>query len=342
MKKPARLHVGAKIATIALSAGLAGEPAILWRYEQGKRQLQALGFEVVEMPHTLGDVQSAYEDPQGRARDLEQALLDPEIKAILSTIGGSESYRIFQHVDLQILREHPKPFIGYSDSTSVHQLFRMAGVGSFYGPCLLVDFAENGGVSAFTREVFEAVLMADTTGYVYPWRENWTSEFLPWEIANQPLRRQFQPDRGPLVLQGKGQVTGRLLGGCLEVLAMLRGTPLYPTPEDFAGALLLLETSEEMPVPDLVERELRTMGIMGNLSRVNGILFGKPQEETYFQEYQDVIQKVLREFDLPDLPVVYNCNFGHTEPKWTLPLGVAAKLDLEAGTLTLLESATSE
>lgn len=294
------------------------------------------------MPHTLADVATAYDNPKARARDLELALLDPEIKAVVSTIGGSESYRIFQFVDLQILRDHPKLFIGYSDSTSVHQLFRMAGVGSFYGPCLLVDFAENGGVPDFTREVFEAVLMEDTTGYTYPWRESWTSQFLPWEESNRELRREFVSDSGPLVLQGQGQVTGRLLGGCLEVLAMLRGTALYPTPEDFDQALLLLETAEEMPAPDLVERELGTMGIMGNLGGINGLLFGKPQEERYFKEYQVVIQKVLREFDLADLPVVHNCNFGHTEPKWTLPLGIRAKLDLEVKTLTLLEAATSE
>ena len=218
----------------------------------------------------------------------------------------------------------------------------MAGVGSFYGSCLLVDFAENGGVPDFTREVFEAVLMEDTTGYTSPWRESWTSQFLLWEESNRELRREFVSDSGPLVLQGQGQVTGRLLGGCLEVLAMLRGTALYPTPEDFDQALLLLETLEEMPAPDLVERELRTMGIMGNLGRINGLLFGKPQEERYFKEYQVVIQKVLREFDLADLPVVHNCNFGHTEPKWTLPLKIRAKLNLEAKTLILLEVATSE
>ncbi|WP_440895463.1 S66 family peptidase [Amphibacillus sp. Q70] len=341
MKKPNKLKVGDTIAAISLSSGMAGEADILWRYQQGKQQLSEMGFNIVELEYTLAGLDAVYHHPKGRAHDLHTALLDPNINAIIATIGGIESYRLFEYLDLNILRENPKAFIGYSDSTSIHQMFQLAGVVSFYGPCLLVDFAENGGAYPFTKESFKKVLMEDSANYCFPWRDKWTSHFLPWHIDNKDTLRDLCIDEGPLVLQGEGVVEGRLIGGCLDVLAMLRGTDLYPTKEAFKDGLLLLETSEMYPDPALFEIELRTMGVMGVLQELNGILIGKPQDNKYFKEYQTSIVKVLKEFQLEKLPVLYNGNFGHTEPKWTLPLGVKAQLDLDHKTFMLLEKATT-
>lgn len=164
--------------------------------------------------------------------------------------------------------------------------------------------------------------------------------FIPWESGNKDKLRSLTLDEGPMVLQGNGVVEGKLMGGCLEVLSMLRGTALYPTIDSFKDSLLLLETSEETPEPETVERELRTMGVIGILQIIKGLLVGKPQNNKYFEEYQLVIKKVLKEFHLEELPVLYNCNFGHNEPKWTLPLGVQARVDVDNKTLSLLECAT--
>lgn len=340
MKKPKRLKIGDTIAAISLSSGMAGDPDTLWRYEQGKNQLIDMGFNVIELELTLAGSETVYSSPKGRADSLHAALLDSNIDGIIATIGGIDSYRIFEYLDLNILRENPKIFIGYSDSTSVHHMFQMAGVVSFYGPCLLVDFAENGGAYHFTKESFRNVLMEESIDYIFLWREKWTSQFLPWVIDNKHTLRELCIDEGPIVLQGEGTVEGRLMGGCLEALSMLRGTPLYPTKEAFEKGLLLLETSQMYPDPVIFEIELRTMGVMGVLQLLNGILVGKPQDNKYFEEYQIIIVKVLKEFKLENLPLLYNCNFGHTEPKWTLPLGVKAQLDLDNKQLKLLESAT--
>ena len=340
MIKPKQLNKGDTFAAISLSSGMAGDKGILWRYNQGKKQLEGLGFNVVESEHSLKGSEFIYTHPKERAQDLERALLDPKVDAIIANIGGVESYRIFEYLDLEILRENPKIMIGYSDTTSIHQMFRMAGIVSFYGPCVLVDMAENGGIDDVTKDSFESILMQESTNYTYPWRKQWTSEFLSWDIENKDKTRQYLTDEGPILLQGEGFIEGKLIGGCLEVFSMLRGTPLYPKLEDFKDSILLLETSESQLDPMLVESELRTMGIIGILSVVKGIIFGKPQDNKHFESYQESIVKVMKEFGLVTLPVVYNCPFGHTEPKWTLPLGIKARLDTQEMTLTLLESAT--
>lgn len=338
--KPQRLKKGDRIAALSLSSGMAGDNAIRWRYNQGKQQLAEWGFEVVEPDLTLAGSSAVYQDPKARAACLHEALLDEEIAGIIAVIGGEDSYRLFEFVDIDLIRAHPKVFVGYSDSTSIHQMFRMAGVVSFYGPCLLVDMAENGGIFDFTKNSFENVLMKYNMTYTFPWRKEWTSQFVSWDEANKKIYRKMQPDEGGITLQGSGIVEGRLIGGCFEVLSMLRGTSLFPTKEDFRKALLLLETSEMRPDPIQLEIDLRTLGIMGVLQEVNGLLFGKPQDNMHFEAYQTSICKVLHEFHLDNLPVLYNCNFGHTEPKWTIPLGVIAQLDADKRTLTLLETGT--
>lgn len=142
-----------------------------------------------------------------------------------------------------MIKNNPKIFIGYSDATSVHQMFQQAGVVSFYGPAILTDFAENGGVFDFTREVFEEVLIKNNANYTYPHRKEWTSEFLAWDFSNKDKRRKLQVNEELIVLQGSQKISGKLMGGCLEVLSMLRGTELYPKKELFQEAILLLETS---------------------------------------------------------------------------------------------------
>lgn len=338
--KPNRLKRGDRIAALSLSSGMAGDPDIRWRYEQGKQQLSGLGLEVVEMSLTLAGSSVVYHDPKGRAACLHEALLDESIAGIIAVIGGDDSYRLFEFVDIDLIRNHPKVFIGYSDSTSIHQMFRMAGVVSFYGPCLLVDMAENGGIFDFTKVVFEEMVMNSHESYQFPWRKEWTSQFVSWNEDNKDVCRKLQPDEGGIKLQGSGIVEGRLLGGCFEVFSMLRGTPLFPAKEVFEGALLLLETSEMHPDPIQLEIDLRSLAVMGVLQELNGLLFGKPQDNLHFEAYQASIRKILHEFQLDTLPVLYNCNFGHTEPKWTIPLGVTAQLDVDKISLTLLESGT--
>ncbi len=337
--KAQKLKKGDKVATVSLSWGGAGDPDILWRYHQGKERLEnVFGLEVVEMPHTLKGTDYIYQHPEKRAEDLMNAFSDPSIKGIIACIGGIESIRMLPYIDFDIIRNNPKVFMGYSDTTTTHLMCLKAGISSIYGPTLLVDFAENIEMHEYTVEHIKKTLFSnEVIGQVLPAKE-WTSEYLPWEIENKNIARKLTANTGYELIQGKGIASGRLIGGCIEVFDSLRGTSLFPSLEQFENTILFFETSEDKPPMEFIECALRNYGITGILDKVKGIIWGKPQDQANYEEYKTAIKKVLLEFGKENLPVLYNLNFGHTEPKMCLPFGAMAEIDCDAQTFTILES----
>ena len=339
LKKPKMLKVGDKVATISLSWGGAGEPDLRWRYEQGIDRLRnVFGLEVVSMPNSLKGGDYLYENPQARAEDLMNAFKDPTIKGIFSNIGGSESIRLLPYIDFDVIRDNPKVFIGYSDSTVTHLFCHKAGISSFYGPAILMDFAENVEMHEYTVEALKKTLFtASAIGEIKPATE-WTSERLEWIIENKDKKRKMNANQGYELLQGSGIAQGRLIGGCIEVLEFAKGTSLWPTEEYWKNSILFFETSEELPTPANIEYWLRNYGTQGILQQAKGIIFGKPQNEKYYEEYKESIQLIMKELSLENLPILYNLNFGHTEPKFVLPYGAMAEIDCENMTFSILDS----
>src|SRR5262249_839593 len=149
MIKPEKLKAGDQIAAVTPSWG--GPGAVPWVYELGKRQIEEeLSLQVIDMPHTCRDPQWLYHNPKARAEDLMQAFADSSIKAILSTVGGEEWVRILPHLDLDLIKNNPKIFLGFSDMTTIHMACYRAGLSSFYGPSVMVELAEIGGILPYT------------------------------------------------------------------------------------------------------------------------------------------------------------------------------------------------
>ncbi len=340
LQKLPRLKKGDTVATISLSSGVAGDPELLGRYEIGKKRLQEhFDLHVIEMPHTLSGSDFVYNHPGKRAADLMAAFQNPEIKAIFSCIGGNDSIRMLPYIDFSILAQNPKIFIGYSDSTITHLMCLKAGISSFYGPAILSDFAENVALPSFTKNAFEQLAFYPNSSIHFETAPETTGEFLPWTSENSATPRTFVPNDGYDIIQGTKTVSGPLIGGCMEVLEMAKGTSLFPEIHQFDDAILFLETSEVKANPWWFEDQLRNYAIMGVLSHVSGIVFGKPKEGAYQSDYRQLILKVLREFNLTEVPVFANASFGHNEPKITLPYGRIAELNPMQKTFTLVESA---
>ena len=134
---------------------------------------------------------------------------------------------------------------------------------------------------------------------------------------------------------------GELLGGCIDVFPELLGTAIWPGVTEWKGKLLFLETSEvDMPEHYLTWL-LRNLAAQGIFDVISGILVGKPARRSKYEPYKEVYRKVVGfEAKRPDLPILYNVNFGHAEPIGILPIGARCRLDADNKTLTLLESAT--
>lgn len=339
LRKPKRLKRGDTVATVSLSWGGAGDKDIYWRYLQGKKRLEEeFGLTVIEMPNTLAGTDFLDQHPEKRAEDLMMAFKNPEIKAIFSCIGGDDSIRLLPYIDLKVIEEHPKIFIGYSDTTVAHLMCYQAGLTSFYGPCLLAEFAENVTMHDYTKEWVKQVLFKESESCELLPPAEWTSEYLPWIEENKDIKRSMRRNTSFHWLQGSSVRRGPLFGGCIEVLEFAKETKLWPSISDFEGAILFFETSEETPHPTLLKYWLRNYGSQGILQQINGILFGKPYDEKYLDEYETVILRVIREeLGLIDLPIITNLSFGHTAPMMVLPYGALVEIDCESQKIRLLE-----
>lgn len=339
MLKPRKLNPGDKVATVSPSWG--GPSIFPQRYQIGIQQLQKeFNLQVVEMSNTLKDATWLMRNPKARADDLMQAFADSSIKGIFATIGGEDSIRLLPYIDFNVIRNNPKIFMGYSDTTIGHLMCYKAGLVSFYGPSILAEFAENGGILPYiTQSLRQTIFSRAIIGEIKP-STAWTVERLDWgNPENQNIKRKLSPSTGWKFLQGSGIHRGHLIGGCIEVFDWTRGTELFPT--QWQDAILFLETSEDVPPPEFVKDTLRIYAAMGILSQLAGILFGRPYDhEDKFAAYDRAILQVVREEEgLTDLPIITNMDFGHTSPMFVLPYGLQAEIDCDNQRFSIIENA---
>ena len=342
--KPKILRPGSRIAAISLSWG--GPGIFPYRYDIGKRQFEEeFGVTVIETEHALRDADWLSKNPKARADDLMAAFADETIDGIISTIGGEDSIRTLPYLDLDLIRDNPKVFMGFSDTTISHATCFKAGIVSFYGPSFMAGFAENGGMLPYMVDsVRRTLFSAEPIGVVEPNRTRWTVEDLPWEDPeNQSIRRKLTPCTGWKFHQEAGVVEGQLFGGCVEVLDWLRGTDYFSATGDLQGAVLFLETSEEAPPASFLKRFVRCLAAMGILEGLGGILLGRPGggvDPDTFREYEDAVcQAVREEYGLKELPIVTNMDFGHTDPMFVIPIGMKVRIDSAKQEITIDEAA---
>ncbi len=343
MIQPRALRHGDRIAAISLSSGW---PNVFpGAYRDGKRRLEeAFGVQVIESRHALADPDWLAAHPEARAADLMEVLRDRSIHGIVSTIGGDDSIRILPFLDLSVIRENPKIFIGYSDTTVAHFAFLKAGVTSFYGPSIMAGFDENGGLLPYMADSVRQVLFRSSipAAPISPNQDGWTCASFAWgDEKRNEKPRPLQRCSGWRWLQGVGSHQGRLVGGCLEVIDWLRGTPIWPDQSVWRDSIVFLEISEDAPSASAVVRMLRALAATGALREARGILFGRPYgHEANLEKYDDAVLQVLSELRLGSLPLVTRMDFGHTDPKFIIPYGVAAEINCDAQQIRFLESAT--
>jgi len=339
IKKVKRLERGSRIAIVSPSSG-AGQmfPHI---FDKGIENLRKhLGFEIVEMPACRKSSDWLYRNPEARAEDINAAFADKSIDGIICSIGGYESVRILRYLNTEEILNNPKFFMGFSDSTSFLSYLNRLGMATFYGPSVMAGFAQWDHMpEAFQRHVTDFLFDGEVP-YEYPPLGKWTEGYPDWrkpELAGFCLPFEDN-EKGFEFLQGKS-IEGKLWGGCIEVLEGLKGTHYWPEDDFWKGRILFLESSEKKPSPMEFGVMLRNYGTQGILHKIDGLLIGRPNKYSPREkiELKKVVLDITNiEFDLKDLPIVMNMDFGHTDPKWILAMGIGVEAD-EAG-MRLMES----
>lgn len=345
MIKPERLKKGDKVAIVSLSSGMLGEEWAIHKLYIAKKRLEKdFGLRVVVMPNALKGIDYLEKYPEARAKDFMDAFKDKSIKGIFNSIGGDDAIRLLPYIDFDVIKNNPKIFTGFSDTTSNHFMMYKAGVISYYGASIMNNFAEYVKINDYTKDAIENILFNPQKRYEIKHSSicSYDKDKVWWKPENANTPRKFYKDKyGYEILQGKGNVKGKLLGGCADVFIQIMGTKIWPSLKEWKGKILFIETAEtNMPEYELCSL-LRGLQAQGIFNVINGILVGKPAFEEKYETYKEVYKKVVGiEAGRPDLPIIYNVNFGHAEPIGILPIGIKCELDCDKKKITLLENAT--
>jgi len=325
---------GDKVAVLSPSWGLpAVFPAV---FEQGLQRLRDLfQLEPVEYPTT----RQLHSPPQDRARDLHAAFADPEIKAIIASIGGEDQIKVLKYLDPERVRAHPKPFLGYSDNTNLHNFLWNLGLVSYHGGSIMVEFGRGGEMHPLTLDSLKYALFERGAYEIQP-ASAYTDESLDWKnplSLSQPPT--LFPASGWIWHNADKCVEGTLWGGNLEVLNWTLRVNRYMQPvEAYAGTIFYFETSEEMPSATEVYRILMCMGERGLLQQFAAVLVGRPkawsfehphapeEKATFTREQIEAVIRALNEYS-PNVLTIFHLDIGHTDPQFVLPNGGQVSID---------------
>ncbi|GAB3615103.1 S66 family peptidase [Humibacter ginsengisoli] len=312
-------------------------------HEQAMRRLtEVTGLIPVEYPTTRQLGASA----EARATDVNAAFADPSIRAVLATIGGDDQVTVIPHLDDDVIASNPKPFLGYSDNTNLHNHLWRLGVPSFYGGSTQVHLGAGPGVDDIHQRSLKAALLdGDSIALTEPGE---AEDFgMPWTDPRALTEFGLREPTEPWTWSGPATVAeGPTWGGCIEVIDQLALADRMPATDDLEGTVLLLETSEELPDADQVMRWVRGLGERGILSVVAGVLVARPPvselnspvpspaERARLRAAQRdaVIEQVTRYNS--DAVVCVGVPFGHTRPQWIVPYGGRVRLDGVERTVT--------
>ncbi|MCX4578636.1 LD-carboxypeptidase [Streptomyces sp. NBC_01571] len=306
LTRPDRLAPGARVAVVSPSGPVPEE-----RLEAGLDLLRGWDLDPVVAPHVL-DRHAEFNYLAGadadRAADFQAAWCDPEVSAVFCARGGYGAQRMVDLLDWDAIRSAgPKVFLGFSDITALHEAFATrVGLVTLHGPMVAaLDFLKN----ARTQEHLRATL------------------FEPETVRT--LTSGTSETGGALV---SGRARGVTLGGCVSLLAADLGTP-HARASAEGGLLLIEDIGEEAYRLDRILTQLLRAGW---LDRVAGIALGSWVDCGPYESLRAVFADRLGGLGVP---VVEDFGFGHCEGALTIPFGVGAELDADAGTLTLDEPA---
>ena len=313
--KPPRLRRG-DLVGLAAPGGIMTDAEI----ERAVRNLEDFGLHVKFGDNIRLKRGNYAGQPFQQVEDLHAMFRDPEVKAIWGGRGGSGCMSLLPLLDYALIRKHPKVVVGFSDVTALHlAIQRHAGLVTFHGPAAISTFSE------YSTANLRAVLEEPRPTLVI-------------EGAEENARRAEsapQFERGAL---RAGVAEGRLVGGNLAIVSALVGTPYAAR---MKGAIAFFEEVNEATYR--IYRMLTQLVLSGDLKEACGVMLGVfTRSDVPAGDAALSLEETLRDNLEPlRIPVGYGFSFGHISNQFTIPLGIRARLDAGAGTLTLLEPAVT-
>lgn len=251
-----------------------------------------------------------------RVQDLHDAFKDPDVKAVVTVIGGFNCNQLLRYLDWDLIRKNPKIFIGYSDTTALQNaMLAKADLVTYSGPA----YSTFGQKLYFdyTLDYFKKCLMSEAPFEIVP-TSAWTND--EWYLDQE--NRVLIPNEGWLRIH-EGEAQGKIAGGNLCTLNLLQGTEYFP---DISDSILFVEDDHEEDYNHF-DRDLESLLGVPAAATIRGIVIGRCEKKSGMTN-EKIERLIATRPYLKDIPVAANADFGHTNPMVTLPLGGEAKLSV--------------
>lgn len=272
--------------------------------------------------------------PKNRAMEVHEAF-ESSATTIFAVTGGEDQMRLLRHLDVDLLRKNPTRFFGISDNTHLHLALSAAGLVSYYGAQFVPGLAYDLELPKYTQRYLECALFDQYIGEIKP-SDRWSDD--KWSFENS-TDREWEPNDGwQWNVSDQDCVSGRIWGGCYlaieHLLAVDRFVPSEVALEDY---ILAVESSGLLPEPYFIKSVLRCLGERDLLNNVSAVIVGRPktrkssarseeERKQYCKRQFSAVEEVARTY-APDVPIVYNLDFGHTDPQVPIPIGGIAHID---------------
>jgi muramoyltetrapeptide carboxypeptidase len=313
--KPKRLRSGMTVGLVTPASNMPEDQDLYAAMDL----VRSLGFVARPSANLFSRTQYLAGTDRQRADDLNAMFADPDVDGIFCVRGGYGSGRLLRYLDYDVIAANPKIIMGYSDITAIlNAIYLRTGMVTFHGPIAGANFSD------YTYDQYRKVL-------VEPSASVRIGE--PPEFDSRPGVVDWDNRLTTIV---SGVAEGHLIGGNLSLMVTLLGTPFEP---NFEGAILFLEDVSEPPYS--VDRMLTHLWMSGNLEKVAGIILGKFSDDDYGSNTFSMEQVLRDRLEPLGIPALRGAMIGHIEDKTVVPLGIRARLDAGAGSLTLLEAAVS-
>ena len=318
---PQKLQAGDEIRVIAPSRSL----AIISQgvREIAHRRFAELGLKLTLGKHTEEKDEFASSSVASRSEDLHDAFQDTNVKAVIAVIGGFNSNQLLRSIDWDVIKNNPKIFCGYSDITALNNaILAKTGLVSYSGPAYSTFGQEL--YFDYTLEYFKKCLFSDDP-----------FEIKQSEIWSDDAWYMDQKDRTPVKSDGffilnEGEATGAIVGSNLCTFNLLQGTEYFP---DLENSILFLEDDAES-VPHAFDRDLQSIIHLPNFKQVKGLVIGRFQNASKMP--REILMKIIKtKKELDGIPILADVDFGHTDPRVTIPIGGEVRLVVRQGNVKL-------